>query len=74
MKCKHFFVKGRCEKCYKDTNSEDSISSEEEANEHKICMENHAIVLEMLHTLAEHQGVYFQPKEDGSYDLIEIDE
>jgi len=35
-------------------------------------LENHAIALEMLHTLAEYNGVYFQPKEDGSYEMKKI--
>jgi len=38
----------------------------------KTHLENHAITLEMLHTLAEHLGVYFQPTEDGSYELKKI--
>jgi len=35
-------------------------------------LENHAITIEMLHTLAEHLGVYFKPTVDGSYTLEKI--
>ena len=30
-------------------------------------LEDHAILLEMIHTLADHLGVYLQPTKDGSY-------
>lgn len=35
-------------------------------------LDDHAILLEMIHTLAEQLGYYFQPTEDGGYELREI--
>ena len=39
----------------------------------KLHLEDHAIVLEMLHTLANHLGKYFQPTGDGSYTPLDKD-
>ena len=38
----------------------------------KLHLEDHAIVLEMLHTLANDRGKYFVSTEDWSYELKDI--